>query len=381
MISRVAHIALLVVVAEVACAQTIYNSTSIIVPAGASIYASDVSNSGLIRNSGTIETTGNWYNEASYQGSGTIVLSGTTGQSFDNNNQSVENLSLNGAGDKNIVGTLTIGKSIQFTSGILKVDDRDTLYIKENATIEGGSVASFVDGAMLVGGTGRRFFPVGRNGSYYPVTLTDIEGTRPVIQIAAFENMPDVNTSADVTIDRRVYWTSETIEGNFKGSPVSAPVHFEIEETERVVFVVADDLGTEFNIVENDEIETSGGKTFAVSKEKIKKSVFAIGELPEKALMESYLSTTLSPNASNEDNRVIKMFGPDLTGENFHFQVINRWGNTMFETRSLEDMAASGWDGKHHGQLVPAGAYPYRLTYVDRRGKQSTTSGFITIIY
>ncbi|HEX8061044.1 MAG TPA: gliding motility-associated C-terminal domain-containing protein [Cyclobacteriaceae bacterium] len=377
---RIIYIVLIIAASNNLAAQSIYNSTSIFIPQSITVYSGDVENNGLILNSGTLETNGNWNNQYVYQGLGTIVLSGTD-QSIDNNNQAVQHLLVNGAGSKTLSGKLFIDGSIEFAAGIVKVGANDTLVVRDGATIEGGSVASFVEGALTVGGTGYKFFPVGRASTYYPVSFTDITGVGVVTQLAAFTNMPMVRTTSPVTVDKSVFWERKTITGSFFGSPILASIAMNITDPQKIVFVTGRDLQSEFNVVENNGIQTIDGISFALSKTPIQDSFLAIGESIEKPAMPAYLSTTLSPNASNPENRIIKMFGADIDPASFHFVVMNRWGNTVFESRSLDIMSTDGWNGRDGGQLLPSGPYPYALSYVDATGKEQAKRGLITIIY
>jgi hypothetical protein len=361
-------------------AQAIHNSTSIFVSNSTTIYCGDVDNNGLILNNGTIEITGNWANQQVYQGLGTIILSGAN-QSIDNNDQSVQDLLVIGVGTKTLTGNLMIDGSIELAAGIINVGDDDTLLVRNGAQVNGGSVVSFVEGALTVEGTGYKFFPIGRNGVYYPVSLTDIQGVDLTTHLAAFNNLPSVKTSTPVDIDPRVYWKRQTIKGGFVGSRVSAPVQLNTDDPDRIAFITGNSFQDEFGIVGSTGLQSLDGLTFAVSKDPIDKAIFAFGELPEKPAPPPYLSTTLSPNASNPDNRLIKLFSVDINSDNFHFVVVNRWGNTVFESRSLNDMSTNGWNGKSDGQLLPSGPYPYSLSYIDKTGSEQTTRGFVTILY
>lgn len=373
------HIVMLVAVSKIVAAQAIHNSTSIFIPKSITVYSGDIDNNGLILNNGTIETTGNWNNQQVYQGLGTVVLSGGD-QSIDNNDQPIQDLLIQGAGSKTLTGKLTIDGSIEFASGVVNVGDDDTLVVRVGATIEGGSATSYVEGALTVEGTGYKFFPIGRNGAYYPVSLTNIQGVNLTTQFAAFNDLPAVETSTPVEIDHRVYWKRVTVKGGYFGSPVSAPIEMNTDVPERVAFVTGNSFQEEFNIVGNNGLQLTDGRTFALSKDPIDESIFAFGELPEKPAP-TYFSTTLSPNASNPENRLIKMFGVDVAPDRFHFVVVNRWGNTVFESTSIIDMSNEGWNGRSGGQLLPSGPYPYSLSYVDNTGKEQITRGFITILY
>jgi hypothetical protein len=374
------HIVILVAASNVAAGQSIHNSTSIFIPPSITVYAGDLENTGFILNSGTIEATGNWNNQNVYQGLGTIVLSGAS-QMIDNNDQSIQNLLISGAGSKTLSGKLTIDGSIEFASGIVEVGDDDTLLVRKQADIEGGSSISFVDGALIIEGTGYKFFPIGRNGVYHPVSLNDIEGVNVATQLAAFNDMPLVRTTTPIDVDERVYWNRQTIKGSFFGSPISASANISIDDPAKIAFVTGNNFENEFTVLDNGGLQTSDAITFATSRTPVKDHIFALGALSDNPVAPAYLSTTLSPNASNPDNRLVRFFGADLTPGNFHFIVVNRWGNTVFECRSPDTMNREGWNGKDGGQLLPAGAYPYSLSYVDKVGKEQTKRGFITIIY
>ncbi|HMJ67415.1 MAG TPA: gliding motility-associated C-terminal domain-containing protein [Cyclobacteriaceae bacterium] len=353
-------------ISSIAFSQDMHNGTSIFVPDSIGLYFDDLDNKGFIQNNGTIGITGDWVNQNVYQGLGTVVLSGTN-QDIDNNNQAMQDLLVLGGGTKSLDGKLIINGSIDFVSGIVKVGKGDMLLIGVDGTIEGGSASSFVDGPLTTVGTGYKFFPVGRNGAYYPLTLTDIRGLDPVMQVTAFEDLPEITTSRNVEVDHSAYWTQQAITGSYDGSPVIATHHFDEEDAKRIVVVAGNDFAEEFVVI--------------LSKDPVTLPMIAIGKLPVEPVMPAYLSTTMSPHAQMPDNRLVKIFGSEMSSLNFSFRVFNRWGSLLFESKSLPAMMTDGWDGKHNGQLLPAGAYPYFLGYVDQEGREGRKTGFITIVY
>ncbi|HZY79222.1 MAG TPA: gliding motility-associated C-terminal domain-containing protein [Cyclobacteriaceae bacterium] len=342
-----------------AYSQDIHNGASIFIPASIDAYFNSLYNSGFIQNNGTIEVTGDWKNTNVYQGLGAIVLSGKD-QRIDNNDQAIEKLLIEGSGMKSVDGKLVINGSLDLASGVIKISENDTLLIRAGASIEGGSRSSFVDGKLTREGTGYRFFPVGRDGYYLPITLTDVTGVNPITEIAAFRNFPRVATSRNVNIDHSFYWTKQGM------SPIML-------ERENFVFMVADDFDEEFEVIETDDE--------GVSKKATGKSIIAAGDLIREPVLPMYLSTTVSPNAQNPENRLVKLFGTEVTDENFSFRVFNRWGSLLFEATSASQMTTDGWDGKHGDQFLPSGAYPFKMNYVDVEGREGNKTGFITIIY
>lgn len=368
---RYIHIAV-IFISSPSCAQDLHNNTSIFIPNNISVYAGDVDNRGFIQNNGTIEVTGNWNNRDVYQGLGTIILSGRN-QEIDNNNQAIENLLIDGGGKKSLEGKVTINGSLELVSGIIEIKNGNELLIDGDASIEGGSSSSFVEGSLTIEGTGYKFFPVGVKNTYYPITLTQVRGLKPVLTITSFKDLPAVTTLRTIEVNNANYWTVEVAGGSYQGSPVMIP---NTMDEERIAFITANDLEDEFKVIEA-EVDNSS----IMSKEEIKRSIIATGIIPPEPIKAGYLSTSMSPNAHNADNRAIRIFGTEMSDTNFSFFVFNRFGNTVFESRSLSAMTTDGWDGTFNGQFVPAGAYPYKLTYVDYEGREMNKTGFITIVY
>jgi gliding motility-associated-like protein len=360
--------------------QTLHNNTSIFISKATSVYVSDVSNNGFIMNNGSMHVSGDWANTHIYQGNGTIALEGTD-QFVDNNDQSIEDMIVDGGGRKTIRSEIGISGTLHLHNGILQTGSNGTLSISSRADIQGGSSISFVNGPLVSRGTGYRFFPIGVNQRYYPVWFTNIRGIDPVIEVEVLDEKSTIQTTVPVEMTSPVLWTRKVIDGRFQGSEITAVIPSVPQDESRVVFIEGDDTSEQFTIVENDRLFSEGGQDVASSKEMITKGMFTIGTLPEEPARPAFLSTTLSANASDVVNRVIKMQGVDLVDDGFFFEVYNRWGNQLFETSSLNYMSGTGWDGKQNGQQLPAGAYPYRVVYRDRTGGETQQTGFITIVY
>ena len=90
---------------------------------------------------------------------------------FFNNKNAVFHFDINGAGEKFISDKLPVSNRLDLTLGIVNVSDADTLLIANGASINGGSAASYVNGALTHQGTGYKFFPIGINGGYYPLGI------------------------------------------------------------------------------------------------------------------------------------------------------------------------------------------------------------------
>lgn len=73
----------------------------------------------------------------------------------------------------------------------------------------------------------------------------------------------------------------------------------------------------------------------------------------------SFLATAFRPNSAVEENQT---FGPNLQlddVERYHFYIMNRWGQMVFETKD----PAERWDGTYDGEIAPSGVYIYYLKY------------------
>jgi len=66
-----------------------------------------------------------------------------------------------------------------------------------------------------------------------------------------------------------------------------------------------------------------------------------------------------------------------LNGTNYLFQIYNRWGQLIFETKD----PYNGWDGTYNGTYVQQGVYIYKFQYLDVYGNSTNEQGTVTVIY
>jgi gliding motility-associated-like protein len=87
-----------------------------------------------------------------------------------------------------------------------------------------------------------------------------------------------------------------------------------------------------------------------------------------------YVPSGFTPNGDGKNDT----FLPYLIGIRSldYFQVYNRWGQLVFQTRS----SGQGWDGRFGGSQQPSGVYVWRLRAVDYAGKVYELKGSITLI-
>ncbi|CAN5354685.1 hypothetical protein BH10BAC4_BH10BAC4_09140 [soil metagenome] len=380
-VKRAALISLCTIASNAAClGQDINNTTNLFLSSGLQVATSGmIVNDGFIQNQGAIALKGNWLNRSVYQGTGSITLNGSD-QLLSNNNQAIDHLVADGGGIKTLAGNLLITSKIDFIKGIFLVADSDSLVFDSNCRVKNASQLSYVDGAVSTRGTGYKFYPVGTGGEYHPLELIEIEGIDPIIEVEVFQNMPTIKTSAPASIYSSIYWSRKIISGTFQQSPVTLSYDVSSVNSVRLVLAYGESLVSEFTLLNNLTVQSSNGTNVVGSRKPINGNLFVLGEVPVDPPRQQYFSTSLSPNAANPMNRVVKVFGDNPNPSVFSFQVFNRWGILVFESTSYSSMSNDGWDGKQNGSSLASGAYPYHLKMIDISGNAVIHNGFITII-
>lgn len=61
----------------------------------------------------------------------------------------------------------------------------------------------------------------------------------------------------------------------------------------------------------------------------------------------------------------------------FHMTIYNRWGQTIFETKSLD---GGGWDGRYNDEMQPSGVFVYMIDATFKDGSQLKHSGNVTLL-
>jgi len=65
-----------------------------------------------------------------------------------------------------------------------------------------------------------------------------------------------------------------------------------------------------------------------------------------------------------------------FNGQSYLFQVYNRWGQLIFETKNADE----GWTGEYQGKDAPMGTYMYRLVYQNFEGNSFEKHGAFTLV-
>jgi gliding motility-associated-like protein len=91
-----------------------------------------------------------------------------------------------------------------------------------------------------------------------------------------------------------------------------------------------------------------------------------------------YIPNTFTPNA-DMFNQVFKpvFSGSDIQRKNYQFQIFDRWGKLIFETKDLFE----GWGGMFLNKNCPQGTYSWKLAYVKIDDKKLTEqTGHVNLV-
>ncbi|WP_165824119.1 gliding motility-associated C-terminal domain-containing protein [Pseudochryseolinea flava] len=367
------------------CAQTVFNGTSIYVANEGMIHLpAEVSNEGYFENNGLVEAGGDWINKGVYHGTGILALVGGDAQSVKINDQPFERLRISGGGVKIFEDKVHVKNLLTLEEGIVQFSQGGSLSLEAHAKIVGGSEQSYISGALTQEGVGYKFFPVGKGDLYRPFELLDVSGISPRISLELMIDMPNVSISGYTDVCEKFYWKRETVSGTFFSSPVSATYEHDDMSSDKVMLIQGNNFDDAFSLLATEQIAESGRWSNIISAEGATGNIFMLAlarTSPVREDSQQYISTTLSPNATNTVNQSIKAFGDYLVEDDFHLVVFNRQGFIVFETTSLINMQQSGWRGVAlNGSMLPSGAYPYTLRAKSIDGALISQKGKITIL-
>lgn len=301
-------IRLLIVLAvcrQAAYAQDLHNGSSLYVN-GVSIFIDgEVNNNGQLANAGSISFSGDWKNKGYYYGDGLIEAMGRAPQLISQGDQPIHTLVIDGGGTKYLEGALNIKSELRLVHGIVEVSRMDMLLLEGSASSSGGSPESYVDGALTVEGTGYKFFPIGKNGTYAPIELLDVDKGAGRYAIEVFENAPTVSVE-NVVVKRSLYWRRADVAGHFSSSRVA--IDYErsfFDHRDGIVLLAGDSFDEPLRVIHEVQQSAETDKIFTVIP--VSSKILMLGELStEWTDADFYLSTALSPMRRSLKTRVSK---------------------------------------------------------------------------
>ncbi|MBL3656541.1 T9SS type B sorting domain-containing protein [Fulvivirga sediminis] len=92
-----------------------------------------------------------------------------------------------------------------------------------------------------------------------------------------------------------------------------------------------------------------------------------------------YIPNVFSPNASNPENQVVKVYGENILDKNFTFQIYNRWGSVVYRTNNLTEAQATGWKGSSKGEEQENNVFTYIVRGQFENGESFEKTGTITL--
>jgi len=87
-----------------------------------------------------------------------------------------------------------------------------------------------------------------------------------------------------------------------------------------------------------------------------------------------FMPNAFKPGGITDVFKPISRFEPN---SDYLFQIYNRWGQLIFETRDF----LTGWDGSYNGDLVSRGTYIWAYQYTDSQGNNISKRGSVTVVY
>jgi hypothetical protein len=345
-----------------------------------------ISNEGDLTNNGTLSVSGSWDNRLNYsEGTGTVVFNGSTQQLIKHNNQNFYRLQLAGSGEKILQSNASVTHELILTSGLLTPMAENIFLTKEKAVITGGSTQSYINGRLCRESGVAAFFPIGKNGNYKPVSLDQIRGISPVIGFEVFE--PNINAQAGEDlqeVSQVRYWQQTMLSGSVASAFISLSYDGteNIRNTDSIVAAEADQPGSVYRSLGKGSVNGTVSEGTITGKLPVTGKIFAIGIPAAEISNIVYVPNVFSPLAHQEEDRMIKVYGKNISPENMRFSIYNRWGNLIFDSSSFEEIATRGWNGdnKYTGKPEVNGVYTYTLEGKFNNGKILKKVGTITLI-
>ena len=326
---------------------------------------------GKIINAGILYLHENLLANTSFLSSGSVILVGGD-QRIQIREASIGTVTVRGGGTKRIEGQLTVENTLSLSDGIVQVGQASLITLAQSTQITGGSPQSYVDGFLYHAGTGSKFYPVGRDGTYAPATLLNVTGNDPVVGVAYFPS-PAIDGTP-------FHWQQQTLSGTYQGSRAeltfTAPNADYAAYRDEVMVLGTDRPGPNFTSLGQASLREQGDRFTISSDQPSALPILTVGfDIPVNT-KNLYLPNAFSSSAPSPEDQCVKVYGQRISPRNFYLAIQDVWGNVMYETRSWEEASTTGWRGPIGSQEVTA-TYRYLLKGEFIGGKQFQQSGTI----
>ena len=95
-----------------------------------------------------------------------------------------------------------------------------------------------------------------------------------------------------------------------------------------------------------------------------------------------FVPTAFNLNAINPENRVVKVYGTNISEEGFSFKIVNRWGKVMYKTGSFKEANTNGWKGlnANNGEEQALNVFTWILKGKFNNGETFEKTGTVTLV-
>ena len=116
-------------------------------------------------------------------------------------------------------------------------------------------------------------------------------------------------------------------------------------------------------------------KLVAISDKGCKDSVYQYITVAE--VVRYFIPNTFTPNPDPYNQTFNPVFVPGFVPADYHFEIFNRWGETLWESYD----PSVGWDGTYGGNLLADDVYTWKLTFRENGSdKKHIRSGHIVLL-
>lgn len=340
----------------------------------------------MVNTKGIVAVSENWTNQKTYTtNEGQFLLNGLNIQTVNHNSQDFYHLIIDGGGEKQFLINANIASKIEFNDGLITPAAGVVLLLKDGAISENASEYSHVNGLIYNEGTGYKFFPIGKDGYFRPVSLENITGASPIVGFETFAPNPSSIAGRRISsVSTARYWQKYVLSGDYQGSTIT--LHYgeeeKIENIDSIVVVESDELGGAYRRIGRSNVDGDYYSGAITSDELAISTFFAIGVEYEVNLNDVYIPSALAPSAPDLEDRVIKIYGDVLLPDDFSFIIYNKWGQVIFQTNDLDQMVNNGWQGVNQksSEDQMLGQYNYILKGKLLNGEIIEKAGSIVLV-
>lgn len=336
-------------------------------------------NEGMLVNNGILLVSGEWLNPGVYDvANGQVTFNSNDTQVINHNAQSFQRVTISGGGKKIFNADIQIAGELRLLNGILESSNQSKIVIGRDGRVTGGSPQSFIQGQLYHTGTGNKFYPIGTNGRYLPVSLPNIGGVDPVVGLQVFE--PNTFTERPVDLEavsEKRYWRLTVANGTFDGSIAVLPLLDEDFSADISRLVVVQSNGT--SPFESLGQSLSGGDLqsgFVTSAERVTLPIMTIGAIDENPERVTTVYNAVTPNGDQKHD-FLKIENLEFFPGN-RVTIVNRWGERVFEIQDYNnaDKVFSGNGNVGGNRQLADGTYFY---VIDKGNGDKKINGYFIL--